>query len=252
MKKTLFIVITVLTYLTASGQLSVNDTSLSVPMFYATYAVQLPGGDMADRFGLNHNIGGGFKWKLRNNWIFGGEFGYIFGNNINSSESIMSNLKTQSGHIIDLAGNFASFNLSERGYFISANAGKIIPILSPNPNSGLMISLSAGFLRHKIKIDVLENTAPQLWDDYKKGYDRLTGGFGIAEFIGYMYLSESRLINLYGGFEFTQAWTTPQRDVNFDTREPDPVQNRFDLLNGFRIGWIIPIFQREPKKFYYY
>ena len=67
-----------------------------------------------------------------------------------------------------------------------------------------------------------------------------------------MYLSESRLINLYGGFEFTQAWTTPQRDVNFDTREPDPVQNRFDLLNGFRIGWIIPIFQREPKKFYYY
>ncbi|MCB0807290.1 MAG: hypothetical protein KDC05_15940, partial [Bacteroidales bacterium] len=233
------------------SQHNVTDTSLSIPMFYASYAYQVPGGDMADRFGANSNIGGGFKWKLASNWMIGADFSYVFGNTINDEAQLMSNLKTETGHIIDLSGGFTQFDLYERGYFVSANVGKLFPVLSPNPNSGFFVSASAGYFQHKIRIDVLNNTAPQLWDDYKKGYDRYTAGIGVSEFIGYMYLSNSRLLNFYGGFEFMQAWTSPRRDVNFDTMEPDPVQERFDVLNGFRIGWIIPIFQRQPQALYF-
>jgi hypothetical protein len=252
MPKFLFISVLVLVSFVARSQYNANDTALGIPMFYANYAYQIPGGDMADRFGPNSVIGGGFQYKTRTNWIVGANFDFIFGNTLEDADSLMYNLTTENGFIIDMAGNIADVSLYQRGYTITAKVGKVIPVLSPNPNSGIYISLSTGYLQHKIRIEVQNNNVPQLNDDYKKGYDRLTGGFTLSQFVGYMYLSDSRLLNFFGGFEFTQAWTSPRRDVYFDTMEPDPKQNRLDLLNGFKIGWIIPIFQREPEKFYYY
>ena len=234
------------------GQLSVADSSLNIPMFYATYTYQMPGGDMADRFGNNSGIGGGFQWKTNKNWIFGGEFIYLFGNDIKIADQIMNNLKTSEGGIINMAGNFASTHLYERGYYISGRFGKIFPVISPNPNSGIVVMGSIGYFQHKIKIEVTDNSAPQLIGDYKKGYDRLTSGIGISEFIGYMYISDSRLLNFFAGFEFNQAWTNPRRDVNFDTMKPDEISKRFDTLMGIKIGWIIPLFKRMPEKYYYF
>lgn len=238
--------------LTSYGQFGVSDTTLSIPMFYASYAYQIPGGDMSERYGANSSIGGGFQWKTKNNWIFGGDFSYLFGNNIKNSDQIMSNLKTHNGNIIDLSGGFAEYYIYERGYYISGKFGKLFRVLSPNPNSGIIVMGGFGYFQHKIRIEVTSNSAHQLLGDYKRGYDRLTGGIGISEFIGYIYLGNSRLLNFFGGFEFIQAWTTPLRDVNFDTREPDEIQKRFDLLSGIKIGWIIPLFKRQPEKHYYY
>ncbi len=250
--KTSFLITALFLVLIGRTQVSVNDSSLSIPMFYASYSFQAPGGDMADRFGLNSSVGAGFQWKTPGNWMFGTEFNFIFGGDVKNADSLLTNLTTQTGHIIDQTGNFTEFSLFERGYSITAKFSKLFPVFSPNPNSGIFISGSAGYLQHKIRIEVFNNTAPQLRDDYKKGYDRLTGGFVVNEFIGYMYLSENRLLNFYAGFEFTQAWTKPFRDINFDTMKKDEITNRFDMLNGFKIGWIIPVFQRQPEKFYYY
>jgi len=234
------------------GQSNVKDTTLSIPMFYASWAWQVPGGDLADRYGNNSTLTGGFQWKTASNWIFGGDFNFIFGGDIKNEDQIMTNIKTVSGNIIDNAGSFAYYNLFERGFYVNGKVGKLIPVLSPNPNSGFIVTGGIGYLQHKIRIEVTNNNVPQLNGDYKRGYDRLAAGFTTNEFVGYLFMSNSRLLNFYGGFEFCQAWTTPQRDVNFDTKLPDPVQKRFDILNGFRIGWIIPIFTREPEKFYYY
>lgn len=234
------------------GQADISDTTLSIPMFYAGYSYELPGGDLKERFGNNSAIGGGFLWKTNKNWLWGAEYLYLFSNNVKIADQIMLNLKTDDGNIINMAGNFANMSINERGYRITGKTGKLIPVLSPNPNSGFLITGSLGYFEHKIKIDVAQNSAPQLMDDYKRGYDRLCGGFVVSEFIGYLYLSNSRLLNFYAGIEFSQAWTKPLRDINFDTGEPDPVQNRFDPLTGFRIGWVIPLFRRQPEAFYYY
>jgi hypothetical protein len=234
------------------GQLSVSDSTLNIPMFYATYSYQIPGGDMAVRFGNNSNIGGGFQWKTNKNWIYGAEFNYLFGNDVKIADDIMNNLKTGEGGIINMAGNFTSYSLYERGYYISGRFGKVFPVLSPNPNSGIVVMGSVGYFQHKIRIEVTENTAPQLKDDYKKGYDRLTDGIGISEFIGYMYISDSRLLNFFAGFEFNQAWTKPGREINFDTMKPDETTKRFDTLMGLKVGWIIPLFKRLPEKYYYF
>lgn len=234
------------------AQYSANDTNLSIPMFYAAYSYQIPGGDMADRFGNNSTIGGGFRWKTASNWLFDGEFSFIFGSEVKNEDRIMSNLRTETGEIIDMSGNFGFVTTYERGFNISAKLGKVIPVFSPNPNSGILLMGGVGYLQHKIRIQVEDNNVPQLDGDYKKGYDRLTGGPSINQFIGYIYLSDNRLLNFYGGFEFVQGWTKALRDVNFDTMEPDPVKNRFDSFIGIKVGWIVPVFQRLPEKHYYY
>ena len=234
------------------GQVDISDTTIHIPMFYASFSYQVPGGDLADRFGANANIGGGFQWKTNTNWVFGGDFNYIFGSTIKIEDELMSNLRTESGHYIDQAGNFGIVNNYERGYFVSLKVGKVIPVLSPNPNSGILLMAGVGYVQHKIRIEVTDNNIPQLMGDYKKGYDRLTGGISLSQFIGYMFFSNSKLANFYGGFEVTEAFTKPLRDVNFDTRKPDEVSNRLDLFFGVRVAWIIPLMKRLPDKVYYY
>jgi hypothetical protein len=250
--KHLFTVLGVLFILSTQAQYSANDTNLNIPMFYAAYSFQVPGGDLADRFGTSSTIGGGFRYKTASNWLFDGEFSFIFGGEVKNEDELMSNLRTETGEIIDMSGNFGFVTTYERGYHINFKFGKVIPVLSPNPNSGIVLMGGVGYLQHKIRIQVENNNIPQLDGDYKKGYDRLAGGPSLTEFVGYLYLSDNRLLNFYGGLEFVQGWTKPLRDVNFDTMEPDPIQNRLDLFTGIKLGWIIPIFQRQPEKFYYY
>ena len=106
-------------------------------------------------------------------------------------------------------------------------------------------------MRHKIKIDDIGHQSPQLVDPYPQGYDRLTAGFGAHEFIGYVYFSNKRLLNFFGGFEFTQAFTKSQRSFDYDLMKAD-VEKRTDLLNGIRIGWILPLYKRTPQEFYFH
>jgi len=39
------------------------------------------------------------------------------------------------------------------------------------------------------------------------------------------------------------------RDYQIDLMGPY-LNNRLDLLNGVRVGWIIPVFRQAPKEFY--
>ena len=108
-----------------------------------------------------------------------------------------------------------------------------------------------GYMEHRLVIDNQFHTAPQISDDYAKGYDRLTGGININEFVGYFYMGKSRILNFYGGFEFFQGFTKSKRDYVFDLQKKD-TENKLDLYFGFKVGWMIPIFNRAPDKYYYY
>ncbi|MBN3035428.1 MAG: hypothetical protein JW861_07555 [Bacteroidales bacterium] len=230
----------------------ISDSAMRVPLFYAAYAFQVPGGDMGDRFGPNSNIGGGFLYKTRAHWMAGADFNYLFGKDIKGKDELLANLRTDGGNIIDQAGNFASVNLFERGYYVTARLGKLFPIWSPNPNSGPFLLTGGGYLQHKIRIEVVNNSVPQLQGDYKRGYDRLTGGFTLSQMLGYKYLGARRLVNFFAAIEGVVAWTRPLRDVNFDTMKPDQPQKRMDLLWGIKAGWIIPIYTRMPEKYYFH
>lgn len=232
------------------AQVSVRDSSVFIPMLGITYAYQIPGGDMKDRFGSNSNIGGTFQIKLKSNWIFGADFNYLFGNKIKGSDTLFSDISTSDGYIINSSGEYTDVFLYERGFYTSVRFGKLFPVLGPNPNSGPLVMGGVGLLQHKIRIENPNNTAPQISGDYKKGYDKLTNGIGISEFLGYMYMGNQRLISFYAGFEFTQAFTRSRRSYDFNLHGYDATK-RVDLLWGIKAGWIIPFYKRAPAGYYY-
>jgi hypothetical protein len=235
--------------LVAFSQAHVKDSLLLAPLVGLSYSYQIPGGDLKTRFGNNSNVGAMFLVKTKSNWLIGADYSFLFGNKLKET-GILDSIKTESGFVIDVNGQYAETRLFERGYSASLKFGKLFPYLSPNKNSGFIFIASVGMLQHKIRIEDIGNRSPQLTKEYRKGYDRLTNGMAITEFIGYLLLSNNRLINLFGGFEFTQAFTQNRRSYNFDTMERD-TKKRKDYLSGFRFGIIIPLYKRGPQDFYY-
>lgn len=249
MRKVFFICLLVLPQFLLAQK---RDTASTVSMFSAAYSYQIPGGDIAKRFGPNSTIGGSFMVKTKRNILLGVEGNFMFGNQLkDKSEAVFDNLRNSNGDIINSAGEESIYILSQRGFYLSGKAGKLIPVSSSNRNSGILINASAGLLQYKIRIDNDGNNTPQIIDGYKKGYDRLTNGLAISEFIGYLHISKNNYANFYAGVEFHQAWTKNRRDINFDTMQKDDALKK-DFLYSFKLGWIIPLYKREPDKFYTY
>ncbi len=238
-----------ITLLHAQDYTSDSAVSAFIPNF--AFAYQFPGGDLAERYGQNATIGGGGFYKTDKNWLWSGDINFIFGNDIKNAESILKMVQTHDGYIIDGNGTYALYALYERGYSLNLRAGKIFNVLSPNPNSGLMVMIGAGYMVHRMKIDNQHHTAPQISNDYALGYDRLTGGFEFNQFLGYFFMGKSRVLNFYGGIEVYEAFTKSKRDYVFDLMGPD--NNKYtDLFFGIKIGWMIPVNRRYPEKYYYY
>ena len=233
------------------AQTSMKDSTIFTTLVFGSYAYQVPGNDLADRFGNNSNIGGGFLIKTKKNFLFGIDFNFLFSENVKEEDSLLKEISTSQGYLIGQDGLYAEVHMWERGFNSSFKFGKIFPIFGPNPNSGLTILFGAGYLQHKIRIENRDKTAPQINGEYKKGYDRLSAGFAISEFIGYIHLGNNKLVSFFAGIEFTQAWTESLRIYDFDKRKRNE-SRYFDTLTGIKVGWIIPIYKRLPEKYYYY
>ncbi|MDD5569548.1 MAG: hypothetical protein PHD97_00155 [Bacteroidales bacterium] len=248
MKKNSIILFFLFSFIYAFPQASIKDSNIFVSLFSASYTLQLPGGDMAKRFGLNSNIGGAFSLKDKKNFFYGAEFNFLFGSKL-KEDNIFDSISTDIGFIIDGSGEPAEIYLFERGFYLGAKFGKVFKGFGPNPNSGFLLTMSPGFLQHKIRIENPNSSAYQLRGDYKKGYDRLTNGFALNEFVGYLYLGNKRLVSFIIGFDFTQGFTQSRR-YDFDKKKRD-TSSRFDLLYGFKVCWLIPMYKRAPDKYYY-
>jgi hypothetical protein len=233
----------------ASAQKPAPDSSEKVFLLGPTFAFQVPGGDLVERFGNNFNVGGSFMEKLKSNWLFGIEGQFIFGDQLKES-GILDSIRTQQGFLIGTNGGYANVFLYERGFHFFVKAGKFFPAFHSNLNSGIMTSVGVGLLQHKIRIENDDHNVPQVNNNYVKGYDRLTNGLSITEYLGWIYLGRNRIANFSAGFEFTQAFTKNRRSFNFDEMRRDDTQ-RLDLLFGFRVAWYIPFYEGKPKEFYY-
>lgn len=234
----------------ARSQVSIRDSSINMHIVSMGYSFQLPGGDLADRFGWNSMIEAGYAYKFSSNICIGLHGGFIFGNQLEET-GILSALQHDNGSILGDDGRFADVRLFERGYSISLMAGKLIAFRKPNPNSGLLLLAGPTFLQHKVRIETIGNTVPQLNSEYKKGYDRLTNGMGLHESFGYYHFGNKYLVNYYFGFEFIQCFSQNRRTYNFDTMSRDDT-HRLDLLFGVRAGWMLPLYKKAPHKYYFY
>ncbi len=246
----MFVVMAMLFVQQATAQVNLKDSVVFAPIIDFGYTFQIPGADMAERFGINSSIGLAFYIKTRKNFFYGIDANYIFGSKVYETSIVEPFLDSQSG-ILGLAGLYAELQFLERGFNISGKFGKLFPVISPNKNSGIMLLAGVGYIMHRIKIIDRLNEVPMLTSDsYIAGYDRLTKGMMLSEFIGYRYLSTHRLINVFGGFEFIQGFTTSSRPVNYDTGEKGKL-SRIDLLYGIKVGISLPLYKKMPNEYYY-
>lgn len=229
---------------------SIRDTTIALVAVQASYAQQLPGGDMAERFGTNSNIGLGAFRKFRNNVTLGGEGSFIFGNKV-VEPGILGNVINSAGQILDAEGVLADVFLFERGWSAFATVGKIFPVIGPNPNSGLHVKVGAGFMRHKVRVQTQKNVVPQLEDEYLHGYDRLAAGPAAIGYIGYQYFGNKHMVNFHVGLEVMAGSTKALHPYNFDTEQYNKA-NRLDMLTGLRVGWSLPIYRKADTGFHFY
>ena len=236
----------------SKAQVSIGDSSISMPIIYASYGYFFPGGDLADRFNNSSSLAFGFQYKTKSNWTIGLEYNHMWWGAIKEGDSILKHVLTEDEQLIDIGGLYAVFDVFGRGFTITGQVGKLIPVFSHNPNSGILLKAGIGYMQHWVRIQVKEQeSVPWLDGDYNKGYDRLTSGLVLNQFIGYSYIGNTRVLNFYGGLEFSQGFTKNRRDIDFDTGMKDD-KSRIDLLFGFRIGWMIPIYRKTNSGYYYY
>jgi len=224
------------------------DSAIAISLVGIHVGGQFPEGDLLARFGPNLNIGGTYLYKTKKNWLLGIESNYMYGRNV--KEDVLAQLKTANGTVIDNEGFPADLRVTERGLGVHAILGRVFKFLSSNPNSGLMFTVGGGYLQHKINLYDAQQKVAAVKGELRYGYDRLTNGLSTSQFLGYLFLSENRMLNFYFGFEAYQGFTTSVRKFNYDTGLPD-TKKRLDLLYGFRVGWILPLYGQRTNDFYY-
>ncbi len=246
-----FVLLALLPFTNLVAQKSIKDSVIFTNLIYANYAMQFPGGDLGERFGMNSQIGGGYMVKTNTNWIFGLDGNFMFGNEVKSEGNILDLIETSDGNLIDMQGIYADYNFNERAFSVFVKTGKVIPLFGPNKNSGILFTLGGGYLQHKIYIEHRDKTAPQITDDYLKGYDELKRGFATNVFLGYLFLGNQNKVNFFAGLDFTMAFTSHVRPYSFNSISYNSGEFT-DFLTGIKVGWIIPVYRRSPKEFYYY
>jgi hypothetical protein len=210
--------------------------------------LDFPGADMAKRFGTSYRVGPSVWYKTKSNWIGGVKFDFINGSNIRE-DSLMINI-WKDGGLLNQSGVRTDINIYERGYAVGLQAGKLFPITKKTQASTIMLLTTVGFIQHKIKIFDRDKAVSNINGDYNKGYDRLTNGLMVEEFVGYNYFANDGFLNFYIGLNISAGFTRGRRDHLYDVMRAD-TDNRVDLLFGVRGGLHIPIFKRKSEDIYF-
>jgi hypothetical protein len=248
MRNSLFLIVFCLFGLQMKAQLNLNDSSVAASIIQVDLGIGMPAADMADRFGVHALVGGGYQYKTAGNWLYGVNGAFIYGS-IVREDSILDNLRNEAGFIIGLDGLQYDPILWESGMNFKVEVGKITDIWAINPNSGLAFTGGLGFLQHRIWIYIDEAAVPQLTEEYRKGYDRMSNGLMLTQYVGYYLFSNKYFINFRGGIEVMEAFTQNRRSLNYDTGLKDETP-RFDMLFNLKLTWNLPVFEQPRSKYY--
>lgn len=216
------------------------------------YGTGWTGGDLVHRYGYINLVGFSAGYKLRNNWLFQTDASFLFGSQV-KVQGLLSEITDSYGNITDVNGDPAAVNVICRGITANIQVGKIIPLSRFQRNSGLLVHAGGGYLNHRIKIETQTQVVPMIELDYKKGYDRLTTGIGLMQFIGYAQLARNSFYNFYGGIYCIEGLTKERRSLHFDQPNvPVSTKTRLDILVGLKFGWFIPFYSTQKDNYYEY
>ena len=233
----------------ACSQVNVRDSTAKGLLFNFNLGYNVPAGDVGELYSPHMSFGFDLLYKTKSNWLLGGGFDYMFGTNVKNPDVLVADFLTDDGKIIGTNGDYTSVKPFMRGWVFQAKVGKIFPIFGPNPNSGLLVQLGAGYIQHKTQLDHF-NSVLQLNEPYDRGYDRLHTGFALSEYIAFFHAGNKRTVNFQLGFNFTQGFTQNVREYNYFSRSYD-LENKLDLFFGIKASWFLPIYSKSSQKFFY-
>lgn len=214
---------------------------VSQPTISLGYGGHLPMADLEDRFGraLQFSIGG--ILPVFNKGEVQARFAYGFGNRV--KEDVLAGLRNRDGFIFGSDKFPADIQQKYRSTF---SAILIARKLGKTPLHEVVVGLGPSYLTHKIRVQPdPQQQVPQINGDYRKGYDRLTAGFGITESVSYRYHSPSDAFHLEIAVFSLQHRTQHLRSHDFasvisGTLTP-LTRSRTDIISGVEVRWLIPL-----------
>jgi hypothetical protein len=235
--------------LTAQGLAGARneDRALMVNLGYGPYS---SGGDLANRFGNGWSLDGGLFWlPAKNNLELGVRIQYGFGDQV--KEDVLAGLRTREGVLVGNQREPADIQLRQRQLFIGPSAGYTLNI-GKNKRAGIHVKTSIGYFFHRIRLqqDPVQGV-PQIAEELEPGYDRLTGGLAVHQFIGIQQLALDRRLNFYLGGEVTAGFTKGLRKFDIPTGAAPSAEGRTDLVLGLKAGLIIPFYFGEGRQIFY-
>ncbi len=212
----------------------------------------LPFGELRSWFKPNLGVGTGVTVKTNRNWTFEVNFNYMFGSNLrDTTAAFLGDMVDEYGRVVDGNGLTSTLYFEGRYWSFGAGVGKVIPV-SRWRNSGIWVRFGISYFGHKIRINDYDHQVPQLSGDYLKGYDHRSGGVAMNQFVGYLFIQKNRLLNFYGGFEFWEIWSKPNRNYVFNEGPTQDMPLKFSGLVGIKIGWNIPLYEKKEVTTFYY
>lgn len=253
MKNSLLVISIILGVSFVNAQRNMADSIVPTPLLGVQYGASWSEGDLKARYGYFNQVGGTLGYKFNKNWYLGLEGDFMFGNNVKMTYyDLFHSLMDSKGYITDQNGDAATVLKFARGFHANIEVGKVFNKLGHNKNSGLFIKIGGGYMQHKIRIETNDHVVPLIEKEYRKGYDRFTSGFNSTQFLGYLYMADNNFLNFYAGFFIQEGFTKNRRTIFWDQPDvPVSTKTRMDILYGIKVGWLIPVYKRVPKDYYY-
>ncbi|MDR0789244.1 MAG: hypothetical protein LBO06_00455 [Bacteroidales bacterium] len=217
-----------------------KDTLVTIPYCAASVGWTFPFGEMGKRYESFMDLGVDVGLKTKGNWIFSLNFGFQFAtDNVKIKNEILRDMMTLGDNpfVISEGGTNAGVIASNRNLSGRFSFGKVVPLWFSNSNSGLMVTVGAGWLQHQIVYQATSEIAAQLEGDYQYLYDRQMRGPIVSGFIGYLFFGKYSFANFYVGVQFDQAWTTMSRQYQADLRSGD-TKTYIDRMITLKAAWV--------------
>lgn len=213
------------------------------------YGLNVPNGDLSDRFGLFNEAGVGLQYYLSQKKLyFNVEADFFFGSEV--KEDVISPLRISNGvNVLGVDGTYARIILRMRGSYFGFMFEKLFA--ANEYDRGWRVGLGAGLFAHKVRLQDDSNSVPQVKNDYAKGYDHRTLGPALRERIAYNYVNNAQRIYFSVGLEFSQAFTKNIRAINYDSGTAES-ENRLDLSIGLNIKYTLVLRNSSPAETIYY
>lgn len=216
-----------------------------------SYGIDIPLGDLQDRYGLDYNPALDIVYTVNQKTFFGVHGHYILGNRV--KEDVIAPLRhEETGGLIDQTRDISFITLKQRAYLFGIHGGRFFNISKTDLKHGPRLRFGISMLTHYIIFNDERASTFQLRGIYSSGYDRLTRGFSLEQFIGYQVIMKNTNTVLFGGVNVVESRGKSLRPIDFDTGVYGGDQ-RNDILFGFRVGASIQLYEfGEQDEVIYY